>query len=329
MRIVSVSAIIAILVSSGCSGTYKHQLEFNPGEPIRVAVLPFAQVDAEGRVIKQDYDLAIDNIPLVSSSLEQTPPVFLQNLVQTKLTRSGLDLIPPSIVEAKLSHAGFWTKDGLDAQAIFTTDPKELGKLLDADALFYGKLMKWERSYYLVQSVSTVGLSLELRSVNGGTLFRTEAEDSDSRGLTKGPTGFTSVALEPIRGLDNEIILDLARDVVEKALTPLEAKDRPEFLNTPPPAILASAHDESDGIIEKNDALTVVLLGSTEQSASFSIGEVVKHVPMVEKVAGHYIGEFYPLESDSFNNQPVRVFLTDKFGRTSAQTLGRSEVTLR
>jgi hypothetical protein len=315
----------------GCSGTYTNSVQLNPREPIRVAILPFVQVNSKGEIIKPDPSLLIDDVDLISSDLKQTPAEYVYSLVEKELERSGLDILAPATVEGKLLHNGFGHEDlSFDLQKLYSTNPKELcEKLLGCDAVLYGKVTEWDRSYFAIQSTSSVGLALTLVSARDGkVLFTSTAEDSDSRGLSKGPTGFSDLVIEPIKGLSNDIITALARKVVAKMLAPLAVQNRPEFLNSSAPAIYASAHDKPNGQMTHADSLKVLAFGSADKNASFSIGESVQHIPMAQKGEGHYIGEYFPLPSDSFKNQPVYVFITDEFGRSTQQKLGSTTLSL-
>ncbi|MBN8547676.1 MAG: DUF799 family lipoprotein [Deltaproteobacteria bacterium] len=331
MRFPRLFSIAALVLLSGCSGTYKNSVNFSPREPIRVAVMPFAQVDSKGQIIKPDDSLLIDNVELISSHLKETPAEFVEGLVEAELEHSGLDVIAPASVDGKLLHSGFGNTDlSFNLAKIFAANPQEIcDELLGCDAVLYGKITAWSRSYYAIQSSSVVGIELKLVSARDGrVLFSSEARDSDSRGLTKGPTGFSDLVIEPLKGLDNQIITDLARSVVPKMLAPLMVENRPEFLNSGPPTVYASATDKADGRMTNQESLQVLLFGTEKLTASFSIGDYVQHVPMAEKDPGHYIGEYFPLSSDSFQDQPVYVFLTDEFGRTTRQKVGAQSLTL-
>lgn len=326
---------LLLIALSGCAGSFKHSLAFNPSEPLRIAVLPFAQVDDSGALVQADGNLLIDNVALVSSKLKQTPAQFVQTQVQTELSKASLDVITPAIVEAALVHNGFATPGSkpvtLDLQKVFSADPKAIcSKLLSCDAVLQGKVTRWDRSYYGVQSVITVGIELKLISAhNNKILFETFAEDSDSRGLTKGPTGFSNIILEPLKGLDNAIITALADDVVEKALEPLNRSSKPAFLKVAPPAVVAAALYPQNGAIPRDGKLTVIILGSPAQTATFSIGNTITDIPLVERSAGHYVGEYIPLPSDRFEQQPVSVSLQDEEGRATRLPLVGDGVSYR
>lgn len=325
--------IFVSISASGCGGMYKSQLNFNPAEPLRIAVLPFNRIDDKGMAVNDKGDLLIDQV--ISTKSEDSPADFVQSQVQSELSNLSLDIIPPGVVEGELLHHGF-DKVGskpvtLDVPKLLTATPNELcNKILSCDAVLYGSVTKWDRSYYGIQTVNTVGINLKLVSAKDQkVLFESLAENTESRGLTKGPTGFSDLVLEPIKGLDAEIIEDLSRELVKKMLKPLAVSSKPEYLETAPPAILASAHDALNGKISKNDKLTVVAMGSPGQSATFAIGTAVDSVPMFERSAGHYIGEFLPLQTDNFKDQEVNVTLKDQFGRTITQRLAKIPVSIQ
>lgn len=334
MRLKILFALLVIALS-GCAAKINSKVDFNPSEPIRIAVLPFARVD-DGKIIEdEDENLAIDDVSIVSSALDDTPAGFIQSLVQSELSRAALDVITPAVIEAQLSHNGY-DRPGtqpvkLNLTKIHAASPQTLcTKLLSCDAVLVGKVVKWDRTYLGLQSVSTVGIDVKMLSAKDGkVLFSAYGEDSDSRGLTKGPTGISDLIIEPVRGLDSKIITDLAREVVSKMMKPLAISNRPGFLNTAPPAIIAGAHDSRNGVISNNGKLTVIALGTPGQTGSFSIGDSVLNIPMVERESGHYIGEYFPVPGDSFSNQYAVVQLKDSFGREINQRLGRTALTLR
>jgi hypothetical protein len=317
-------------VVAGCAGKYVHTLDYNTAEPIRVAVLPFYQVDKNGKILEADPNIALDKVPLLSRELEERPGAIVQKHAQTVLGRTGMDIVPPAAVEALLSHNGFVDNGIKDFKKLRSVDPKALCQLLTCDALLYGEVTEWDRSYYGVQTVNSVGVKVRLvRAADRKELFSASAADTESRGLTKIPTGISSAVLEPIKGLDNEIISNLARDVVDKMFQPLFLRNRPEFLNSFPPVILASSHDAQGGAMSRSTPLTVLMLGSPKKIATFSVGRSIENIPMVERDEGHYVGEYYPLPSDSFSNQTVKVSLEDQYGRVSEQIIGVGPVTLQ
>ena len=331
MKLSSVGLVIftAVLFCAGCSASYKNEVLFNPTEPIRVAVLPFNQAGVGNTAAEQNANQLIDNVPIVSSKLEETPASFVQKQVQAELSRTGVDLVAPGYVEVQLVHHGFGHEGAYDYDAIAKAPPRLWRDLMTADAVLTGTVTEWDRSYYGIQSVSTVGVDLKLiRLADNKVLFSSSAKDSDSRGITKIPTGFSSLVVEPIRGLDNEIISNLARDMVSKMISPLVIKSRPEYLQTAPPSILGSSHDHRGGAIGRNDSLIVVMLGTPKKTATFSIGNSITQIPMNEVDLGHYVGEYFPEPVDRFADEDIYVYLSDEFGRTSKQKVALGPVSL-
>lgn len=328
------AALLGVLVfASGCAGSFKHQVDFNTRESLRVAVMPFVQLDSDGQMLQDDGKLLVDKVALVSQEQKDRPTDAVRKLVQAEISRTtALDLLVPVLVDIELPHHGFGLPDGNpDLKKLYNAPPSEVcHRFLDCDAVLYGYIKKWDRSYYGVQTINTVSLELKLVSAKDNRiLFSSTAEDTDSRGISKGPTGYTSIVLEPIKGLDSDIIAKLAEDMVRKMLQPLSVQQRDQMLKDPPPAIFATAHDASaEGGVKPGGPLVVVMFGSSKQVASFSIGHVIEDVPMIEHTEGHYVGEFYPLPSDGFNAEQVVVKLQDQYGRSSQQTIQRGPVSV-
>ena len=330
-RIFSSFSLVLVLSLCACEGTYTHQLNFNPSEPLRVAVLPFTAVDAQGKPHELEGRLLVDNISLVSSEVNDSPTLILRKLTLAELERSGLDVLAAALIDIDLPHHGFGRADGtLDLEKLYHASPQDLCKnFLTCDAVLYGNVRKWDRTYLGLQSINTVALDLKIVSARDGkVLFETSAEDSDSRGLTKGPTGISSLVLEPIKGLDSDIIAGLARNLVAKMLEPLDVSKRPEYLASAPPAVMAVSHDAPVGGLSRKNPLVVVMFGTPGSQASFSIGATIKNIPMVERSPGHYYGEYIPLASDKLSSATVKVSLADKFGRTTEQEVARNPVSL-
>lgn len=334
MKSRSISLLLCSLLLSGCAGTFKSDVHFNVTEPLRVAVVPFAQVSGDGKLVQTDENIVLDDVALISTRLKESPARYVQEAVQSELSKTSLDVITPGVVEAELLHNGFDIRGSkpvmVDHGKVFNTSAKDLcSRILSCDAVLYGKVTKWDRSFFAIQTINTVGIELRLVSARDGkVLFESAGEDSESRGITKGPTGFSDLVIEPIRGLDNDIITGLAREVVAKMIKPLLSDSRPEFLESAPPAVLASAHDAYGGSVARTGKLTVLALATPNQVASFSIGNVIENVPMVERAPGHYYGLYYPLSTDTFQNLPVAVSVRDEYGRSTVQKIGNGTVSL-
>ena len=140
--------IIFSIVFVSCSGTYHQNLNFNPVEHLRVAVLPFVFVDKNGKINNQESRLLLDNLELVSSQLQETPSQIIRRSVIGELHNSALDVVSPALIDIELPHHGFGLSDGsIDLEKLVKTDPRDICKhLIDCDAVMYGKVTKWDRS---------------------------------------------------------------------------------------------------------------------------------------------------------------------------------------
>ena len=325
-------ALHLALLFTGCASSYTSEVAFNPLEPIRVVVLPFAQVGEDGSVKIDDSAIAVDQVALISTPREDSPEEIVRKAALQTLARTSLDVVAPAVVDAELVHHGFGKKDlSVDRTALFAAAPAEIcTHMLACDAVLYGRIINWSRDYYAIQTVNSVTLDLRLVGARDSKLlFRSQATDTESRGITKGPTGYSNLVLEPIKGLDSEIIAQLSERMVQRMLAPLTTDSRPEFLKSAPPAIFAAAHDVPSGVLVRTDPLTVLAFGSPNQTASFSLGDTIQNIPMFERDPGNYIGEYFPLPTDSFDSQQIVVHITDSFGRTTSRPLRNPPVTLR
>ena len=327
-----ISGILLALVIAGCSSKYTERLDFNPLEPLRVAVLPFAQVDPVKGVSNSEGRIILDNLSLVSTTVADTPAQILRKQSFSELQGSALDLLSVALIDIDLPHQGFALADGtIDLKKLYNTDPAELcSKFLNCDAILYGYIHRWDREYYGVQSVNTVDIELKLvLAKNSKVLFEARGKDTESRGLTKGPTGISDLVLEPIKGLDAEIINELGKSVVTRLLKPLRVSERPEFLSSEPPDIFAASHNAPDGKLLPREPLIVLVFGTSQTPARFTIGDTGISVPMVERFPGHYYGEYLPEPEDIISSAPVEVTLTDKFGRSTVKRINLPAVSKR
>jgi hypothetical protein len=325
--------LLSALFASACSGTYKHDLHYNPGESLRVAVLPFVQKDSDGQIVEEDGSLLVDGIPLVSSEVADSPAAISRKLVYVELSRTALDVISPALIDLELPHRGFARADGtFELKKIHSVPPAAYCEtFLDCDAVLYGTVLKWDRSYYGIESAHEIQLELRLvEAKSGKLLFKSVATERESRGLTKGPTGYSSLVVEPIRGLDSEIIEGLAQRTIQQMLDPLRLKiAATDTQQAPPPAIFAVSHDAMGGAVRAGSPLLVVAFGAESMTASFSLGDAVRGVPMLEQSPGHYLGEYWPLPGEEFSAQPVVVSLRDATGRETKLVVDAGPVAVR
>ncbi len=323
--LISIFLLSFIVISlTSCSGTYEHELAVSPTEPLRLAVLPFRFKNKDGQEIAEPTsNVLLDSVNPLASVPTGSATQVARRLVEQELTRTSFDLLNPFLIEAEAAHHGFTDPNGMFMAAkIQSVSPEEwCGEVLKCDAVLFGTVNRWDRSYYGLESVNSVDLELSIYSgKTGKRLFYSHGIDSERRGVSGGPTGFADLLIEPLKGLDAGIIEELAQKVVEKMVKPLraiEAKDASK--DATPPGIYAAGHDSLDGHVRPagkisnstSQRLVVLMYGNSKKEASFSIGNTIRNIPMIEKSPGHYVGEYIPLESDTFSNEAVTVTLHD------------------
>jgi hypothetical protein len=311
---------------SACTPKLKYQLKFNPDQQLRVAVLPFAQNDDKGEVIPGNElmpptsNLLIDHVGLVSSTPRETPTRFIRTLVQNGIRTTQLAMVDPVLIESELPHHGFGNGDGtFDVAKLRNTKAADIcTHFIQCDAVLYGTIHRWERNYYAIQSVNSVDIELELRSAQDDkVLYQARLRDSDSRGIGGGPTGISDLVLEPIRGLDSEVIEDLARSVINRLLQPLTPQ-KPTREVGGLPSIYAATHNAKIPL-ESQTQFDVLLFGSPDALASFRIGSSSGDIPLIERSPGHYSGKYFGEPYEHFTNQPLFVKLQGSAGLTTEQ----------
>lgn len=204
---------------------------------------------------------------------------LLRGDVVAWLQQTDYQIVEPWQSTTQLTHAGFTsdqTRDPANAQA--------LARILGVDAILFGDLRRWNRSYYVVQSVAEVALQLQLIDGSSGErLFTTERTETIGSGITGGPTGYASIATEPLAGLRGSHLRALTRSVARNAVAELNGGD---LGNTPGPltprlAVVGLAQ-QHEGPFQVGERIDVVAIGSSDCDVRFDIGRLRTRVPMLQ-----------------------------------------------
>ena len=198
------------------------KLDYDPTEPLRVAVLPVRHLDESGMQISTHRIFFIDNLPTFSDPRGKSGAEVVKSYLYDELNKTHFDVVREGVLRAELVHRGLIKEENFDLQKIYQADTKTLASWYGADAVLYTDITEWDRTYYGVETVIDVGLDLKLvRASDGKELYKVNISDSSSSGISKGPTGYTSVVIEPIKAFDLERLNELAQEVVEEAFEPL------------------------------------------------------------------------------------------------------------
>ena len=328
-----------VLVLGGCAKSYKSTGDFNPAEPLRVAVLPFYQmVDGIAHGEAFESELAIDNVPLLSSKPIDSPASFVEQAARTALNRhTGLEVVNPAFVRLQLGHHGFVRERKIVVPVLLDSSPQKLGELLLADALLYGVVTDWTRSYYGLESINTVGIKLRLvRAADGAEIWSSVAQESQGHGLSGIPTGFSSLVLEPLKGLDQKNIEQLASKVIMKTFEPLMLQRKAAEANSSGPVIFGAVAFGRVPPIQANSAktnarnLAILAVASAGKRVAAKIEAQGLEYALLEGEAGHYTAEVLqdslasksvgPGE-DGLKAGDVTIIITDEFGRQATKVI--------
>jgi hypothetical protein len=314
--------LFSIILITGCSKRLTYTLNFPPGEHLRVAVLPFAQIGTDGKLLLNNEkmlptdNLIIDKVSIISSPLKETPTLFVRTLVQNELQKTDLEIIDPHLIEIELPHHGFGNSKGnFDIDKIRQAQATQIcTHLIECDAVLYGTIHQWKRRYYGIESVNSVDVEIILRRARDNSiLYQARLKKNESRGLTGGPTGISDLLLEPIRGLNSEIIEDLARQVVRELVKPLSTNPNNEEIGFLP-VIYAATHNAPPTLAPLG-SFDVLVYGSPHCQTSFRIGEISGDIPLIERSSGHYSGQYFGERGEGFQNKDVFVKIKATNGR--------------
>lgn len=289
------SGLIHLLLFScltSCNPEVRH-VHFNLNTPLRVAILPFEDISSKDSYISKPFATGINYIPLLGGEDHQAPATLIREKFTANLKSTNLD----PILNTQVDHA--LTENKLyDINTLKTMDIQRLEDMLNIDAVIFGELTHWDRDYYVAESSVTVGLRVKMIDVsNKQVLWEHHFVDSERRGITKVPTGYVSAGLEPLRGLSNDLFIELSDDVCRRIVDSIRPEKQSEFQEVTLPSI---AHATFQYRPEKQELL-VVAIGEPHISAFFLLGKSGQQIPMTEVSEGQYLGKYQFHSKESFS----------------------------
>ncbi|MCA8958985.1 MAG: DUF799 family lipoprotein [Planctomycetes bacterium] len=316
-------------VAAGCASTDSGRspdFESARAQGLRVAVLPFrVTAPQEGRIISALG--AVGSLLALEGLGDDSPPgdqaaVILRRAFAASLAGGPFEVSELWATDTRLSHLGL-TADQTQDRSLAPSLAQSLG----VDAIVYGDVERWNRSYYVVEARATVALRVELVDGRvGHTLFWERHEESSGAGLSGGPTGQISAVTEPLKGLSGDALSHLARSVAGFCATALNDTDpltgplEPPLVGPSFPSIsFASVIREHEGTFQAGDTIRVVVVGSPDQDARFDLGRYRTSIPMVEidrvddprGARSTYLGTYVVTEGERAVDLPVFVTLRD------------------
>lgn len=333
MRRAALAAALALLTQGCAAHTMELAPGFDPRSPRRVAVLPFCDHSKGDDFVAVPIAALLDRAPVLGDeNLEAAKAAQVMRIkVHHALGRTALEVVSLHVVDSLAAH------HGLDVPATYEGDreaaARRLGEALGADAVLFGTVTEWDRSYYGVETHLAAGLELELRdTTSGAVLFTGRARDVERVGVSQVsiPIGTTPIeagvylALDPILALANtsfgRLSDEVARTSIEGLAPTAEARGA-----APAPTLRVVAHS-ADAPLAPGDSLVVMALGDPGMRATFRIGDLPE-VPMPEMAPGTYRGEVVVSAAHRLGGEPLRVRLVSPELRSSSMTLARPPIT--
>lgn len=246
----------------------------------RVAVLPFLVTAPEDGFLSDSLAPVGELLALEQSRglpMRDQLGLLVHDDAVAWLRHSEFEVLEPWHVLTQLSHAGLLAAGRKDRAQLAA-----VARTVGADGIVYGEVRRWNRGYYVVQSLVEVGLHLEL--VDAATekvLFTTDRVEAIGSGLTGGPTGYVSVATEPIAGLRGSTLRTLTRSVTRHAIADLNGGDlgAQDDASSPRLGVVALAQDH-DGPFRIGERVDVIAIGTPGCDVRFDLGRLRTAVPM-------------------------------------------------
>lgn len=245
---------------------------------------------------------------------------YLRKQVFINLKKGGYNLVERFVVDGALKKND-WNYPYLKEVA-----PQRLGEALGADAIIYGKVSCWDKSYLAVHSSITIGSGIKLVDARSGeVLWESDYKRTDFDGLFKVPTGITSAALSPILFItkkENQFRLanDVAREMVSYLVDPKKIDSPPHFKK---PVLIASTEKALEEINKWAPAENQSASNFNEKEVAFNQQEKEKRPaqgPAPRKAASSNLknrpplldGKTYTIQVGSYKQKGVALGLMDR-----------------
>lgn len=267
-------SLVGLSLLSGCSGVKTRELErastWDRREVVRIAFLP---------------------VEMENPAHQDVAAVLGRELYAEMSHVPEFHVVEPIVVEKIFENQGI-----LENSKWKTVSKPELGRLLGVDLLLQPTLLRFGSTYLLVESTANVEIQVELfDAVTGEFLFKTQSSAQSSRGLSGIPTGLSSVALEPLRGLGKGAKIELTRALIThivNSFDPTYAKPGEET------GVLPPVIHRAEAIYTRQDnRLNVLIQADPDCRTTFYFTGLSGPQPCLESEAGIYRGGYVFPES--------------------------------
>lgn len=135
-----------------------------------------------------DHPLSVLVLPPINETTAADASEYYSTTILEPMVLKGYYIYPIEVVFDLLKQEGFY-----DSKMLFSVTPKKYKEYFGADAVLYIRLIKWDKSYYVVGGNVTVSVDFQLVStVTGEALWQyngTIVLDTGSSGGNNGLAG--------------------------------------------------------------------------------------------------------------------------------------------
>jgi hypothetical protein len=215
-------------------------------------------------------------------------------------------------VDQRLKKTGF-----TDPDEINTLSPQKLGKILGVDAIIYGRITHYDRTYAGIYSKVSVGAAVKMVDAKTNEFLWSgqHVQSKHQGGVPTTPVGLIITAISTATNIRQIELLrtsdDLFRDMVKTIPGPTVAEA------SRPPAIKILVHDAVGSPKKAGDIIKVALEGDPHCAASFDIGEFKQAIEMKEIQSGFYEAKYQVQPGDNAHEAIITGYLTDERGNTA------------
>lgn len=286
--------VLFILLMTGCASTLKLEQHGSPGAvfadsefPHTVAILPFTNDTTE-------------------PGLEQV----VRRAFANQFTAKSYHDLKLSMVDEKLMRF----RQSRNS-AVATNDPRELAPALGCDGLLYGRVTGFTWVYAGVYSQLGVEAEVWLINAKTGTeIFRLKkAVRYHEGGLPITPLTAVITAVSTALNLRDIQRVRMVNELAHEFMAEIPAPEVSAVDKTP--VIRDVLTNAVEGPFGRKRVIKVALQGEPGLVASFDLGGFKKGLPLVEREAGIYSGDYAVLPGDMAQDLPVSVTLARPGGR--------------
>ncbi len=286
--------VMAMMLTAGCAPTLKLERHTGPVSelsdsdfPRTVAILPFTNETKE-----PGLELAVRR-------------AFANHFNSKSYQDLKLPLVDEKLLRFRQSKG----------DPVAPDDPQELARTLGCDGLLYGRVTGFTWLYAGVYSQLAVEAEIRLVNVkNGKEIFRLKkGVQYHDGGIPATPLAAIVTALSTALNLREIQRVRLVNELAHEFMAEIPAPTISAMETAP--VIRDLLTNTVEGPFGRKGVVKVALQGEPGLIASFDLGAFRKGLPMVEREAGIYSGEYALLPGDAARDLPISVTLARLGGR--------------